>query len=374
MLEEIFFAKTLDEIKVMAVKKFDVSENEIKFQILEEPKRGIFGRVKGEYKVKATYVQSIDEKPIETETIQQVVENPVEVVETVETSVETINETPVEKDEPIIEPDEPKEIEVEETQVVETVETVEPSEIVEENEGNELIPTPEELLEKSKVARDYVCRILEKMGISTENEIIQTENGVIIDFKGDGTGTIIGKRGETLDALQYLSAMICNKNEKNYYRITLDSCGYRAKRKVILQELAHKVSKSVLRTGRSQALEPMNPYERRIIHATISEIDGVVSHSVGEEPFRKVIISSENPAPKRYNNRYQKGNYRGNSNNKRGGRGNNNRGGNNKYRGNGKKKSYQPRSLDLKTSFEKDYRKPKPEDNINTGLYGKIEL
>jgi spoIIIJ-associated protein len=161
--------------------------------------------------------------------------------------------------------------------------------------------------------------------------------------------------------------MICNKGEKDYYRITLDSCGYRAKRKVILEELAKKVSKNVLRTGRSQSLEPMNPYERRIIHATISQIDGVTSRSVGEEPFRKVIISSTNP--KKYsNNRNRKGGYNNRNNN-------NKRGGNNKYRGNGgKKRNFQPRSLDLKTSFEKDYRKPKPEDNLKEGLYGKIEF
>jgi spoIIIJ-associated protein len=155
--------------------------------------------------------------------------------------------------------------------------------------------------------------------------------------------------------------MICNKGEKDYYRITLDSCGYRAKRKVILQELAQKVSKNVLKTGRSQSLEPMNPYERRIIHAKISEIDGVTSRSVGEEPFRKVIISSTNP--KKYNNNRKKGGYNSRGNN------------NNKYRKNGKRKPYQPpRSLDLKTSFEKDYRKPKPEDNLKEGLYGKIEI
>lgn len=359
MLEEVFYARTLEEIKIMAVNKFKVSEDGINFEILEEPKKGIFGRVKGEFKVKATCVKVIGDNPIET--VESIIEGPLKEVSVVEetstdTSVESITEVQ----------------EVEEIPVVET--TVDSEEV--SNVDTVEFPTPEELLEKSKVAQAYVSRILEKMGVDTESEIIQTENGVIIDFKGDGTGTIIGKRGETLDALQYLSAMICNKNEKGYYRITLDSCGYRAKRKVILQELAQKVSKNVLRTGRSQSLEPMNPYERRIIHSTISEIEGVTSRSVGEEPFRKVIISSENPSPRKYNNRHgYKGGYRGsnnnNNNNKRGGHGRNNKG---KYHGNGKKKTYQPRSLDLKTSFEKDYRKPKPEDNINTGLYGKIEF
>lgn len=374
MLEEIFTAKTLDDAKSLAVKKFGVAENEISFEILEEAKKGLFGRIKGDYKVKATYNPPVVEEPI-----PQPVENIVEVVENVEETQSSVEE--VVSSEEIQEESAPIDIPTQDVQVKEEViteepveiqetqDTIQPVEIVETEEVSkdteEVLPTPEELLEKSKMAQAYVTRILEKMGINTESEIIQNENGVVIDFKGDGTGTIIGKRGETLDALQYLSAMICNKGENSYYRITLDSCGYRAKRKVILKELAQKVSKNVLRTGRSQALEPMNPYERRIIHATISEIDGVTSRSVGEEPFRKVIISSTNP--KKHNNN-RKG-YHSNSNGKRGGRGNNN-----KYRGNGRKKTYQPRSLDLKTSFEKDYKKPKPEDNLNAGLYGKIEF
>lgn len=338
---EIFSAKTLDEAKELAVQSFGISKDLIDFQILEEPKKSIFGRLKGEYKVKATYNATI-------ETVETVVETPVQEPIAVPTAVDTMVTE---------EPSKPVE-----TETVQQVAS-EVSQDVETTEEEE-VPTPEEVLEKAKVAQEYVASILEKMGIDTSSEIIQTENGAIIDFKGDGTGTIIGKRGETLDALQYLSAMICNKGEKGYFRITLDSCGYRAKRKLILEELAKKVSKNVLRTGRSQSLEPMNPYERRIIHSTISEIEGVTSRSIGEEPFRKVIISSTNPK------KYSGGGSRKGGYNNRG-----KRGGNNKYRGNGgRKKNYQPRSLDLKTSFEKDYRKPKPEDNLKEGLYGKIEF
>lgn len=341
---EIFSAKTLDEAKELAVQSFGISKDLIDFQILEEPKKSIFGRLKGEYKVKATYNATVET----VETVETVVETPVQEPIAVPTAVDTMVTE---------EPSKPVE-----TETVQQVAS-EVSQDVETTEEEE-VPTPEEVLEKAKVAQEYVASILEKMGIDTSSEIIQTENGAIIDFKGDGTGTIIGKRGETLDALQYLSAMICNKGEKGYFRITLDSCGYRAKRKLILEELAKKVSKNVLRTGRSQSLEPMNPYERRIIHSTISEIEGVTSRSIGEEPFRKVIISSTNPK------KYSGGGSRKGGYNNRG-----KRGGNNKYRGNGgRKKNYQPRSLDLKTSFEKDYRKPKPEDNLKEGLYGKIEF
>jgi spoIIIJ-associated protein len=363
-MKEIFTAKTLEKAKELASEKFGISQDTITYEILEEPKKTFFGRQKGEYVVRATYEPPA---PVVEPTVE-VVENSVENVP-VETNAQNDVPTPVA---------EPKEIELETTTIEENVKTVENPveslsakvetvENVETSEEDKPLPSQDEILEKSKIAQEYVGSILEKMGIDPTSEVTLTENGAVIDFKGDGTGTIIGKRGETLDALQYLSAMICNKGEKDYYRITLDSCGYRAKRKVILEELAKKVSKNVLRTGRSQSLEPMNPYERRIIHATISQIDGVTSRSVGEEPFRKVIISSTNP--KKYsNNRNRKGGYNNRNNN-------NKRGGNNKYRGNGgKKRNFQPRSLDLKTSFEKDYRKPKPEDNLKEGLYGKIEF
>lgn len=196
---------------------------------------------------------------------------------------------------------------------------------------------------KAQIAQKYISSILEKMGIDSSSEIQESENGAVITFNGDSSGAIIGRRGETLDALQYLASMICNKGGKEYYRITLDSCGYREKRKQTLEELAVKIAKSAVKTGRSTALEPMNPYERRIIHSAVSQVEGAVSRSVGEEPHRKVIISSTvKPKRKRNNNRSYN--------------------------------SKPPRSLDLKTSFEKDYKKPKPEDNLHAGLYGKIEF
>ncbi|MDE6103981.1 MAG: single-stranded DNA-binding protein, partial [Oscillospiraceae bacterium] len=157
---------------------------------------------------------------------------------------------------------------------------------------------------------------------------------------------VIGRRGETLDALQYLSSLVANRIEGDYIRISLDSCGYREKREETLKSLAERISEKVLKNGRSTVLEPMNPYERRIIHSVVSKIDGVNSKSIGEEPYRKIVISSDNP--KKYNNKRKK---------------------NNNY-----KKSDERISWDYKTSFEKDYKKPKPEDDINAGLYGKIEL
>ena len=214
--------------------------------------------------------------------------------------------------------------------------------------------------ERSDIAADYIRNILKNMGISAELNVEPSEEGCVIDITGDTTGTVIGRRGETLDAIQYLASMACNRSDKDYYRITVDCCGYREKRKAILEELAVKISKTVLRTGRTTVLEPMNPYERRIIHSAVAEIEGVTSHSTGEEPYRKVVISCTNP-PKREPRQGGKPRY----NDKR-------KGGYGKQRG---ERDIKPRSFDMaKTSFEKDYKKPKPEDSMGGDLYGKIDI
>ena len=218
---------------------------------------------------------------------------------------------------------------------------------------------------KVKLARDYITSILRAMDVDAKFTVYQNETGAVMNIDSNNNGTIIGRRGETLDALQYLCSIIANKGDKDYFRITIDCLGYRSKRKDTLEQLAAKVAKSVLRTGRSQPLEPMNPYERRVIHSAISKIDGVSSRSVGEEPYRKIIISSNNPKP---NNR------RRNNDRRDGGRRGDNRRNNNNRNHRDREVSMERRSVDLSTSFEKDYKRPKPEDTMEGGLYGKIEL
>ncbi len=218
---------------------------------------------------------------------------------------------------------------------------------------------------KSEIAADYIKDVLDKMGIEAQLTVTENEEGAVIDIGGDTSGAVIGRRGETLDAIQYLASMAANRSDKEYYRISVDSCGYREKRKAILEELAAKISKTVLRTGRTSTLEPMNPYERRIIHSAVSEIEGVTSKSIGEEPYRRVVISSVNGRPERPEKKYD-------------GKKPYNKNGKGRYNKDKRGKDYkpQPRSMDLmKTSFEKDYKKPKPEDSMFTGeLYGKIDI
>ena len=159
--------------------------------------------------------------------------------------------------------------------------------------------------------------------------------------------------------MQYLASLACNKHDKDYYRISLDCDGFRARRKVQLEELARKMAAKAKRTDRTVALEPMNPYERRIIHAAVAEVEGCTSRSVGEDPYRKVLISSTEKRP-----------YSSRSNSDRGDR----RQGDRRGRGDRKRRDFKARSLDISSSFEKDYKKPKPEDELGSGLYSKIEF
>lgn len=269
-MKEIFVAKTVEEAKAAAVEAFGTNEENIRFEILEEPKKSLFGLIKGQAKISAVY---------------------------------------------------------------------------------------EKVLSKSDIALDYIKGILKAIGLECSAEITESsEDSAVIEVKGEDVGTIIGRRGETLDSIQYLASMVANRNDKDYFRITVDSCGYREKRRETLEDLAVKIAKNVQKTGRTSTLEPMNPYERRIIHSAVSSIEGVTSRSVGEEPYRKVVISSTSKRPEKT------------SQDKR------NNGNNNRRRG----RNIPPRSLDLSTSFEKDYvkpvPKPKPEDNMDLELYGKIEI
>ncbi len=149
---------------------------------------------------------------------------------------------------------------------------------------------------KSARAVEYLKEVLAAMGFSNvEIDVKDEEQGALLTLSGEGLGVVIGRRGETLDALQYLSGLVANKMEGDYFRITLDSGNYREKREKTLEELAKKLANNAVRTGRSSTLEPMNPYERRIIHAAVQQVPGATSSSIGGEPNRRIVISSTNP-------------------------------------------------------------------------------
>lgn len=136
-----------------------------------------------------------------------------------------------------------------------------------------------------------IFRIMELKEVSMT--VSPIDGGSQIDLTGQGLGVIIGRRGETLDALQYLASLAANSGEGGFYRLVLNTGNYRQKREQTLQSLARRMAGQVLRTGRNRTLEPMNPYERRIIHTTVQTIEGVVSASIGEGAGRRVVISPD---------------------------------------------------------------------------------
>lgn len=320
-MEKIYTAKLLEEAKEQAYREFEAEgadRDEIEITILEQPVKKLFG-TKGEYKIKAEWT------PIEDEVdIKSVFAASPEAVKT---------ETPVYREAAVSAP----------------------AETDEEND-------PALTCAKIQRATKYLTEVLQKLGIE-DFRINPVKKGemVVLDIEGNDLGVVIGRRGETLDALQYLTILAGNRGEENYCRLSIDCCGYREKRREALEALAAKTARKVLKAGRRITLEPMNPYERRIIHSKVAEIEGVSSRSTGEEPFRKVVISANEPrrGPRRSNDRnrgsYSTGSYK--------------------------------QSSGFSTSFEREYKRkdaPNPEPaeyseetvelEKSVSLYGKIEL
>lgn len=156
-----------------------------------------------------------------------------------------------------------------------------------------------------ELAVDYLQEVIQAMGIGevTITPHYEKETDSELEITGDHASLIIGHRGETLDALQYLACLVANTEKNGYYRITLDVGNYREKRKETLENLGRKMAQKALKTGRNCSLEPMNPYERRIIHGAVQDVKGVISWSDGQEYNRHIVIGPENGEKPRRTNR-----------------------------------------------------------------------
>jgi spoIIIJ-associated protein len=329
-MKKEFTAKTLDEAKESAAAEFGVSVDEIEFDILEQPRKGLFG-MKGNAKVIASYEAPAAEKAPAT--------------------------AQAEESAPAEEPA--------------------PASFEDENESAAVPELPADFdIEKSakvQAAKKYLTDVLHALGLENfQINAIRRDGNIVLDITGDKLGVVIGRRGETLDSLQYLTILASNRTEESYCRISIDCNGYRDKRRETLESLAKRTSAKVIKQGRKIALEPMNPYERRIIHSCVAEIEGVSSHSTGVEPYRKVVIYADKP---KFDNRRPR---RSGDRNDHGER-----------RGSGNTRNYR-QSTGFSTSFEREYKRRtyEPDENANAGefsketvdaeknatLYGKIEI
>lgn len=226
-------------------------------------------------------------------------------------------------------------------------------------------------------AKEYLSDILVKMGIENfELSAEETENGAVISIEGEDVGFVIGHRGETLDALQYLTGLVANHVDEAYYRISINIGNYREKREKTLEILGRKLAFKAVKTGQKTSLEPMNPYERRIIHTAVQRVRGASSWSEGENLQRHVVIG---PDPDYKPNYRDRGGYRGRRSS------NFNKDGS--YNRRPRTTGYQRRVYSedeahpqdsMFSSFENDSSSERVRESINerpdTSLYGKIEI
>ena len=257
-------------------------------------------------------------------------------------------------------------------------------------EGEEVeVPICIEENAKVKAAVDYLKDVIEKMGVQDVSfSAVQKGEATIIRLNGEKMGALIGRRGETMESLSYLASLVANRLEGDYIKLGLDVAGYRDKRESDLTALAQRIGTKVRRTGRSFAMEPMNPYERRIIHSAIGKMEGVRSESKGEGRDRRVVIYSTDPnAVAESANARPRGPRGGRDRNSNGRGGSYHRGGNggrngrsprsgggsrNGYRSNVPERTYTPR--DAESAAPVAPKRTERVDDFADLSFGKIEL
>lgn len=313
MRSTVISAKTVEECVNKALDKLQANRNEVNIEVINEAKQGFLGlfgakdavvrvSLKDDVKEKGTgdFVKNIlnsDSNSVETEQKEdtKVIEDKKIVEEVEETkSTEDDKEEIVEKSAKPVEPVEPtkpaKPVEAEEVKETEEAVKSEETEEEQEAEADVTIDRNDELFITSK---NFLKQMIEDMGIDCDIES-RTEGNMIkfniMCSEESDIGIIIGKRGETLDSLQYIVNLVTNRNSDTYIRVILDCNQYRSKRERSLQKLARRLADKAIQTGRDIKLEPMNPYERRIIHTYLQNDEKVNTFSQGNEPNRRVII------------------------------------------------------------------------------------
>lgn len=373
--------KTVDEARTNACALLGVEKDDINvsYEVLEMPqKTGFLGLKLTPAKVRVSV--ELPDEPAAAPAAP--VEEPAPVVEEKATPVaepvveETAPEAPAAVEEPAAPTEEAAPAEEQDAPAAEGEEVEVPINI-EENA-------------KVKAAVDYLKDVIEKMGVQdVQFSAVQKGEATIIRLDGEKMGALIGRRGETMESLSYLASLVANRLEGDYIKLGLDVAGYRDKRESDLTALAQRIGAKVRRTGRSFAMEPMNPYERRIIHSAIGKMEGVRSESKGEGRDRRVVIYSTDPnavaesanarprGPRggrdRNGNGRNGGYHRGGERRgDRNGRGPRNGGGRGGYRSNVPERTYTPR--DAENAAPVAPKRTERVDDFADLSFGKIEL
>ena len=374
--------KTVDEARTNACALLGVEKDDINvsYEVLEMPqKTGFLGLKLTPAKVRVSV--ELPDEPVAAPAAP--VEEPAPVVEEKAAPVA----------EPVVEesaPEAPAAVEEPAAPAEKAAPAEEPAAPAAEGEEVE-VPINIEENAKVKAAVDYLKDVIEKMGVQdVKFSAVQKGEATIIRLDGEKMGALIGRRGETMESLSYLASLVANRLEGDYIKLGLDVAGYRDKRESDLTALAQRIGAKVRKTGRSFAMEPMNPYERRIIHSAIGKMEGVRSESKGEGRDRRVVIYSTDPnavaesanarprGPRGGRDRngngrsggYHRGGERRGDRNGRGPRnGNGGRGG---YRSNVPERTYTPR--DAENAAPVAPKRTERVDDFADLSFGKIEL
>lgn len=264
-------AKTVDDAITEALIQLGVTSDRLEYEVIEKGSAGFLGIGMKQAVIEARRKPEPKEEKVEEPVVEEPVKAEPKKVETVQPQKAAVEKKADEPQKAAFEKAVEKEVKEEvkkETKLVE----VQP----------QTIEAVEDFLKNTMKAMD--------MEVELKTEIDQ-DGALCVDMSGEHMGILIGKRGQTLDSLQYLANRVANKHQEGYVRVKLDTENYRARREETLRHLAKNIAHKVKRNRRPVALEPMNPYERRIIHSALQSDPYVMTHSEGEEPFRKVVIT-----------------------------------------------------------------------------------
>lgn len=264
-------AKTVDDAITEALIQLGVTSDRLEYEVIEKGSAGFLGIGMKQAVIEARRKPEPKEEKVEEPVVEEPVKAEPKKVEAVQPQKAAAEKKADEPQKAAFEKAVEKEVKEEvkkETKLVE----VQP----------QTIEAVEDFLKNTMKAMDM------EVGLKTE---IDQDGALCVDMSGEHMGILIGKRGQTLDSLQYLANRVANKHQEGYVRVKLDTENYRARREETLRHLAKNIAHKVKRNRRPVALEPMNPYERRIIHSALQSDPYVMTHSEGEEPFRKVVIT-----------------------------------------------------------------------------------
>ena len=321
-------AKTVDDAIIEASIQLGTSSDNIEYRVIEKETKGFLGigakkavieakkkKIEEEDIIKEVFVNKKKETSVKKEANKsEKVEKPVQKQEkNVKKQENKKPEKEVKKENKEIKKEEKKEtkdvVVINLKKDTKKNSSEEKKEVVKENKEKEAKVTkvtkiPADPKEVEGKAEEFLKKLFDTMDMKVEIHAEYAEDTLNIELSGDDMGVLIGKRGQTLDSIQYLTSLVVNKGKSSYVRVKLDTENYRDRRKATLENLAKNIAFKVKKTRRPVYLEPMNPYERRIIHSALQNDPYVTTHSEGEEPCRKVVVTLK----KREKNYYQKKN------------------------------------------------------------------